>query len=557
MRKKVPLLHIAAVVYLCCYAQLTMGQEKDSPQAGIKTNLLYDATTTFNLGVEFRLSNKTSLDVSGNWNPWTFGNDRKWKHLLAQPEFRLWTKETFSGHFFGIHSHYAYYNIGNLPKSPFSQNMKDHRYEGWLVGAGIGYGHRWNLSHRWGLEAEIGVGYAYMDYDKYKCGACGKKLGSDTKHYFGPTKAALSLVYSLGGKKTAPPPAPVPVYTPPVQKEEIIAPSVPRYTVSYVVPEEEVIKTRSEEGRAYLDFAMGKSAIVPSFGNNARELKKIYDLIEELKNDPDATMTGITITGYASPEGTYQSNLALSEKRAIALKNQIKAMYAFPETFFAAGGKGEDWATLDSLVAQSSITEKYRALEIIRSTGVFDGREKKLMDLAGGNPYRQMLSEMFPQLRRSEYRLIYTVPSFTIEKGKEIFRTKPSSLSLNEMFMIANTYEPGSDAFDEVFETAARIFPRDNTANINAGAAALERGDTVSAERYLLKVVARNGAYYNNMSILYALLGEYEKASDGFGRAVSLNDGEAAANSTLLRMYQEEMEAYEHKNNGYVPSETY
>ena len=44
----------------------------------IKTNLLYDATTTFNLGAEFGLSPQWTLDISGNYNPWTFSHNKKW-----------------------------------------------------------------------------------------------------------------------------------------------------------------------------------------------------------------------------------------------------------------------------------------------------------------------------------------------------------------------------------------------------------------------------------------------------------------------------------------------
>ena len=61
-------------------------------KAAIKTNLLYDATTTFNLGAEFALSPKWTLDVSGNYNPWTFSNNKKWKHWLVQPHAGSFTK---------------------------------------------------------------------------------------------------------------------------------------------------------------------------------------------------------------------------------------------------------------------------------------------------------------------------------------------------------------------------------------------------------------------------------------------------------------------------------
>ncbi len=181
-------------------AQQTDTGEKTIPTVNIKTNVLYDATTTLNLGAEFRLGAKTSLDIPVSYNPWTFDNNKKWKHILVQPEFRWWTKETFNGHFFGLHTHYAFYNVGGLDNPPFSEYMNIHRFEGWLVGAGFSYGYRWNFNHRWGMEATLGVGYAYMSYDKYSCNHCGEKIASEAKNYFGPTKAGISLIYNIGNQ---------------------------------------------------------------------------------------------------------------------------------------------------------------------------------------------------------------------------------------------------------------------------------------------------------------------------------------------------------------------
>lgn len=535
MIRKLPLL-----LSLCLtVTTLSYGQDNTTstpsasglPRFNIKTNLLYDATATFNLGAEYGLSDKTSLDLSVNWNPFTFSGNRKWKHVLVQPEFRIWTKERFAGWFYGAHAHYAYYNAGRLPK-PFSKNFRENRFQGWATGAGIIGGYRWNFSERIGMEAVLGVGYAYMNYDKYPCAKCAEKTGSNTKHYFGPTKVALSLVVNLG--KTKRPAAPVePVYIAPVPEPapvEVPPPYIPRLRASYIVPEVEAVKSRCETGKAFLDFAVGQSTVNASFKNNAAELDKINALIEAVKNNPDATITGIVIRGYASPEGTYTLNLNLSAKRAAALKKYIRSLYGFGDNLFTVEGKGEDWATLDSLVSQSDMQDKYTVLEIIRGTDIFDGRERKLMALSAGNPYRSMKAGLFPQLRRSEYELHYTVEPFTVEKGKEVFQVKPSLLSLNEMFLIANTYEAGSDAFNDVFETAARLFPHDDTANLNAAANALTRKDVVSAERYLSKVKEHNAAYYNNAGVLYGLKEQWQDAADAFAKAKASGDKEAAKN---------------------------
>lgn len=170
-------------------------------KVAVKTNLLYDATSTINLGTEFGLSPKWTLDVSANYNPWTYSNNKKWKHWLVQPEARYWFCNKMMGHFIGFHTIAGSYNIGNVNAvfkflgTDFSK-LKDYRYEGWFVGAGVAYGYSWVLSKHWNLEAELGVGYTYSKSDKFECASCGEKLEDDkTHHYVGPTKAALNLVY--------------------------------------------------------------------------------------------------------------------------------------------------------------------------------------------------------------------------------------------------------------------------------------------------------------------------------------------------------------------------
>ena len=167
----------------------------------LKTNALYWATTTPNLGFEVGLAPKWTLDVSMGYNPWTFSDNKKWKHWLVQPEARYWLCEKMGGHFLGFHLHGGQYNIGNvnadfkLLGTDFSK-LKNSRYEGWFVGAGVAYGYAWMLGKHWNLEAEIGVGYAYTRYDRYECVTCGSKMQDDNvHHYVGPTKAAINLVY--------------------------------------------------------------------------------------------------------------------------------------------------------------------------------------------------------------------------------------------------------------------------------------------------------------------------------------------------------------------------
>ena len=74
----------------------------------LKTNLAYWATTTPNIGVEKRLSDHWSLDLSTGWNPFTFRKNKKLKHIAVQTEMRYWLDSPFLGHFFGANLLYSH-----------------------------------------------------------------------------------------------------------------------------------------------------------------------------------------------------------------------------------------------------------------------------------------------------------------------------------------------------------------------------------------------------------------------------------------------------------------
>lgn len=168
----------------------------------VKTNVLSYALLTANAGIEAKLAPKHSIELSGSLNAWELDHGNKmWKHWYAMPELRYWFCDVWDGHFIGVHTFGGQYNIGgvgglkNFLGTDFSK-VKDSRYQGWFVGAGIAYGYDWIINRHWNIEAEIGIGWAYTRWDKFRCAGCGKKEESKKPHnYVGPTKAALNVIY--------------------------------------------------------------------------------------------------------------------------------------------------------------------------------------------------------------------------------------------------------------------------------------------------------------------------------------------------------------------------
>ena len=185
MKKKIIIL---AIVFLgaCLGAR---GQS-----AAVKTNFIHGAAATPNLAAEFEVGRKTTLDLYGGYNWFEFNDNTKWKHYILQPEFRWWFCERFNGNFVGLHVHAGEFNVGNV--GPF-RILRDGRYEGYFYGGGVSFGHHWILSDRWGFELELGLGYARMEYDQFRCAECSPKVKSGSYNYFGPTKVQASLVFFL------------------------------------------------------------------------------------------------------------------------------------------------------------------------------------------------------------------------------------------------------------------------------------------------------------------------------------------------------------------------
>lgn len=304
--------------------------------------------------------------------------------------------------------------------------------------------------------------------------------------------------------------------------------------VAYITPRAEAIKKRTEEGKAYLDFPVNKTLIYPDYRRNPAEIEKIRQTIEIVKNDKNTDITAITIHGYASPEGSYANNTRLARGRAEELKLYVRNLYNFNEKIITAYSTAEDWKGLLLYLESSNIKEKKDILAIINQNILPDVKEQKLKILNAGEPYRYMLNNWFPSLRHSDYTVNYIVRGFSVVEAKEIIGKRPQQLSLQEMFLLAQTYKKGSDEFNEVFEIAVRMFPEDPTANLNASSIALSKRDVPAAKKYLGKADKNLPETINNLGVLAVFEGKIEDAKVMFSKAAAAGVVQAATNLKKL-----------------------
>ena len=255
----------------------------------------------------------------------------------------------------------------------------------------------------------------------------------------------------------------------------------------FVQPKAEIMKSRSLSGSAYIDFPVDQTVIYPDYRRNTVELGKIQATIDSVRNDKDVTITSVWLKGFASPESPYKHNTDLAIGRTAALKKHIGQLYHFADSIIRTDYEPEDWAGLRRYVEQSNINHRTEILTMIDSDMEPDAKETKIKRTYP-EEYRFMLQNFYPALRHTDYRIDYNLRKFSeAEEIKRIMAEQPQKLSLNEFYLVAGKYEPGTVEFTDVFETAVRIFPNDTIANLNAANAAIRRDDYVRAEQYLEK----------------------------------------------------------------------
>lgn len=255
----------------------------------------------------------------------------------------------------------------------------------------------------------------------------------------------------------------------------------------FVQPKAEVMKSRSLSGSAYIDFPVDQTVIYPDYRRNTVELGKIQATIDSVRNDKDITITSVWLKGFASPESPYKHNTDLAIGRTAALKKHIGQLYHFADNIIQTDYEPEDWAGLRRFVEQSNIDHRTEILAMIDSDMEPDAKEAKIKRTYP-QEYRFMLQNFYPALRHTDYRIDYNIRTFSeADEIRRIMEEQPQKLSLNEFYLVAGKYEPGTDEFTEVFDTAVRMFPNDEIANLNAANAAIRRDDFGTARRYLDK----------------------------------------------------------------------
>jgi outer membrane protein OmpA-like peptidoglycan-associated protein len=371
--------------------------------------------------------------------------------------------------FAGIGAAYTW----NFSKTPLSYTHEYSRKSKLLPALRAGLTASYNVNEQWRLGAEI----SQTLFEDHFNG-----VAYDTQ-IDGRTNLKVGVTYLLGKAKKKGPQKPV------VRKNKLKkCPILP-----LIMPDPEDTKMRQIQGRAFLDFPVNETVIYPDYRKNPSELTRIQKTVDSALFDKSVTIVRITLHGYASPESPYSNNTRLAKGRTEALKNFLVRKYHFDSRIFKSEFTPEDWGNLSGFLIDAGTRRvkgdfwydnkdyvetpempdfvrenRNELLRVINRSMDPDAKEELLKRVGGGEPYKWLLEHVYPGLRHTDYIIDYQIRPFSVEKGRRLIYTHPEGLSLEEMYNVAMSYEEGSDNWLDALVIAARQYPNNETANLNA-----------------------------------------------------------------------------------------
>lgn len=301
-------------------------------------------------------------------------------------------------------------------------------------------------------------------------------------------------------------------------------------------PKEEVVKRRSEVRMARLQYRQDGDVVLPNYKTNPEELNKVQASVDAVKENVDLTITGIYVTGYASPEATVRYNLDLSKRRAQKFVAYVqKQNPELEKSLWHVDWKGEDWAGLRAEVEKRpGLLKQEEVLKIIdECTGNQDACEARLKALQPAEIYQRLLNEAYPPLRRNEYRIEYNVRHYSLEETRQMLQLRPDLVSVAEIQKVADSYGRNTDGYRQALQVAVRTYPDNIAARHNAALGEIETGHY--AEAIALLKDATDAGLLNLLGVAYQKNGQTSEADAAFAKAGQAGSDEAARNLQMLR----------------------
>ena len=254
-------------------------------------------------------------------------------------------------------------------------------------------------------------------------------------------------------------------------------------------------------------------------------IKDLARVLKEINDDAEGrALEAIEVSAYASPDGSYDVNERLAERRqnvsADYLRKELKKikMDANIDTRYTA----EDWDGFQELVKQSNLQDKQVILSVLSMYEDPEEREQQIRNMS--HIYTDIKDGILPELRRARLIVNYEIIGRSDEEIVAQYKQDPSKLSVEELVYGANTLVETPAEQRQWNQTLQRLYPNDYRALNNLAQLAYNEGDLQQAAQYLQQaknVNTKASEVNTNLGLLALREGNLQQAENylaqGFG----------------------------------------
>ncbi|MBP3354602.1 MAG: hypothetical protein J6L02_08150 [Bacteroidales bacterium] len=286
----------------------------------------------------------------------------------------------------------------------------------------------------------------------------------------------------------------------------------------------------------------------------SEEMEALKAKVNETKSDDRKELKGIEISSYASPDGGYELNYKLAEKREDNTMSYLNKQLKKDTIATEVTGKftAQDWDGFKTLVEKSNIQDKELILRVLSMYNDPAQREKEIKNMS--STFKVLAEEILPQLRYSRITASIDLIGKSDEEIMALVATDPKELSLEEI-LYAGTLTSDKDQQLYIYAKAAEYFPNDYRAFNNAGMVCFEMGNFSDANAWFekaAKISANSAQVQMNQGLIALKEGNQDKAAQCFGNAAALEETKEATGVLYLEKgdYQKAVKAFgESKTN--------
>ncbi len=178
---------------------------------------------------------------------------------------------------------------------------------------------------------------------------------------------------------------------------------VPEYKAPKVSVKKVPVVTKNKQF-TQVTFPIDSDVITPSFAKNSTEIADLKATLNSIKSNPNNKITRIVVTGVSSPDGSYQYNKALADKRAAAGRDFLITQMGIPSSMIQTQSITEDWNGLKEVSTKAGLNNVAKIITIADS---HQSDAQKYRQMHALPNYNYLAKNILPQLRKVTFDIYY------------------------------------------------------------------------------------------------------------------------------------------------------